>query len=388
MKKIALIGMPNSGKSTFFNSISGASAKVANWPGATVDIQSVKTMINGELSELIDLPGIYSLKASSDDEVVVMNYLDNNQVDEIYYILNSTQIDRQLMLANTLIELGYKLRILCNMADEAHSLSIKIDHKGLERRLGVPVHEISAKYHKGYEFLAQKKTKSVILKKFIPIKDAELKKFISYPKVLNSKITSILDNLMLHPVAGLPFFFILLFLLFQFIYGIAEPIQDKLNLLFDWFGIYTQPKISYHLPETLNSFIFEGIYLGVTTLLSFVPVIIIFFIVMSFVEDSGYLSRSAFIMDKFMEKIGLDGRGFVMILFGFGCNVPALIGSKIMRSKSTRFLTMLVIPFSLCSARLQVFLFFTAIFFDAQLGALVLFSMYLLSFLIIVITAL
>lgn len=388
MKKIALIGMPNSGKSTFFNSISGASAKVANWPGATVDIQSVKTMINGELSELIDLPGIYSLKASSDDEVVVMNYLDNNSVDEIYYILNSTQIDRQLMLANTLIELGYKLRILCNMADEAHSLSIKIDHKGLERRLGVPVHEISAKYHKGYEFLAQKKTKSVILKKFVPIKDAELKKFISYPKVLNSKITSILDNLMLHPVAGLPFFFILLFLLFQFIYGIAEPIQDKLNLLFDWFGIYTQQKISYHLPETLNSFIFDGIYLGVTTILSFVPVIIIFFIVMSFVEDSGYLSRSAFIMDKFMEKIGLDGRGFVMILFGFGCNVPALIGSKIMRSKSTRFLTMLVIPFSLCSARLQVFLFFTAIFFDAQLGALVLFSMYLLSFLIIVITAL
>ena len=126
MKKIALIGMPNSGKSTFFNSISGASARIANWSGVTVDIESVRTLIFGEMVELIDLPGIYSLQSGSDDEVVVHKFLKNNQIDEIFFILNSTQIDRQILLASELLSMGYTLRILCNMNDEAKKSGIQI----------------------------------------------------------------------------------------------------------------------------------------------------------------------------------------------------------------------------------------------------------------------
>ena len=126
MKKIALIGMPNSGKSTFFNSISGASARIANWSGVTVDIESVKTLIFGEIVELIDLPGIYSLHSGSDDEIVVHEFLKNNQIDEIFFILNSTQIDRQIILATELLNMGFNLRILCNMHDEAKKNGIQI----------------------------------------------------------------------------------------------------------------------------------------------------------------------------------------------------------------------------------------------------------------------
>ncbi len=387
MKKIALIGMPNSGKSTFFNSISGASARIANWSGVTVDIESVRTLIFGEMVELIDLPGIYSLQSGSDDEVVVHKFLKNNQIDEIFFILNSTQIDRQILLASELLSMGYTLRILCNMNDEAKKSGIQIQYDKLQKRLQTPIHPISAKFKEGYEFLSKRQEVKKIngnSKKFV---ESEIKNYISFPKTLDSSVTEKLDRFFLHPYFGLPIFFITLFFLFQIIYGVAEPIQDFLGGVFDYFGGLLQSNLALWLPNLLSSFIYDGMYLGITTVLTFVPVIIIFFLIMSFIENSGYLSRAAFLVDRMMEKIGLDGRSFVLILFGFGCNVPALMGTKIMRSKSIRYLSMLIIPFSLCSARLQVFLFFTAIFFEPKIGGLVLFSMYMISFLLIVFTA-
>ncbi|MFY0649944.1 MAG: ferrous iron transport protein B [Methylophilaceae bacterium] len=387
MKKIALIGMPNSGKSTFFNSISGASARIANWSGVTVDIESVRTLIFGEMVELIDLPGIYSLQSGSDDEVVVHKFLKNNQIDEIFFILNSTQIDRQILLASELLSMGYTLRILCNMNDEAKKSGIQIQYDKLQKRLQTPIHPISAKFKEGYEFLSKRQEVKKIngnSKKFV---ESEIKNYISFPKTLDSSVTEKLDRFFLHPYFGLPVFFITLFFLFQIIYGVAEPIQDFLGGVFDYFGGLLQSNLALWLPNLLSSFIYDGMYLGITTVLTFVPVIIIFFLIMSFIENSGYLSRAAFLVDRMMEKMGLDGRSFVLILFGFGCNVPALMGTKIMRSKSIRYLSMLIIPFSLCSARLQVFLFFTAIFFEPKIGGLVLFSMYMISFLLIVFTA-
>jgi len=387
MKKIALIGMPNSGKSTFFNSISGASARIANWSGVTVDIESVRTLIFGEMVELIDLPGIYSLQSGSDDEVVVHKFLKNNQIDEIFFILNSTQIDRQILLASELLSMGYTLRILCNMNDEAKKNGIQIQYDKLQKRLQTPIHPISAKFKEGYEFLSKRQEVKKIngnSKKFV---ESEIKNYISFPKTLDSSVTEKLDRFFLHPYFGLPIFFITLFFLFQIIYGVAEPIQDFLGGVFDYFGGFLQSNLALWLPNLLSSFIYDGMYLGITTVLTFVPVIIIFFLIMSFIENSGYLSRAAFLVDRTMEKMGLDGRSFVLILFGFGCNVPALMGTKIMRSKSIRYLSMLIIPFSLCSARLQVFLFFTAIFFEPKIGGLVLFSMYMISFLLIVFTA-
>lgn len=387
MKKIALIGMPNSGKSTFFNSISGASARIANWSGVTVDIESVRTLIFGEMVELIDLPGIYSLQSGSDDEVVVHKFLKNNQIDEIFFILNSTQIDRQILLASELLSMGYTLRILCNMNDEVKKSGIQIHYDKLQKRLQTPIHPISAKFKEGYEFLSKWQEVKNIKGKSKKFLESEIKNYISFPKTLDSSVTEKLDRFFLHPYFGLPIFFITLFFLFQIIYGVAEPIQDFLGGIFDYFGGLLQSNLDLWLPNLLSSFIYDGMYLGITTVLTFVPVIIIFFLIMSFIENSGYLSRAAFLVDRMMEKMGLDGRSFVLILFGFGCNVPALMGTKIMRSKSIRYLSMLIIPFSLCSARLQVFLFFTAIFFEPKIGGLVLFSMYMISFLLILFTA-
>jgi ferrous iron transport protein B len=387
MKKIALIGMPNSGKSTFFNSISGASARIANWSGVTVDIESVRTFIFGEIVELIDLPGIYSLHSGSDDEVVVHEFLKNNQIDEIFFILNSTQIDRQIVLATELFNMGFNLRILCNMHDDAKKNGIKIHFEKLQNRLQVPIHPISAKFKEGYGFLSKKQKLKKIKEKPKKFSESEIKNYVSFPKKLDTSTTEKLDKFFLHPYLGLPIFFITLFFLFQIIYGVAEPIQDFLGGVFDYFGDLLQSNLNPWLPNLLSSFIYDGIYLGITTVLTFVPVIIIFFLMMSFIENSGYLSRAAFVMDRMMEKMGLDGRSFVMILFGFGCNVPALMGTKIMRSKSIRYLSMLIIPFSLCSARLQVFLFFTAIFFEPRIGGLVLFLMYIISFVLILLTA-
>lgn len=387
MKKIALLGMPNTGKSTFFNAISGASAKVANWAGVTVDIYSVKTIIAGKLTELIDLPGIYDLCGATDDEKIVEDFFKNNRVDEIYYILNSTQIDRQLPFLNDIIKLGYPVKIIANMMDETSKLGIKINFKNLEKITGCQIIPISAKYKKNIEAIHQENINKLKQNKCgFDIKKAL--KQLHYPKIINNQISQKLDKVLLNTHLGIPIFFLLLFLSFQIIYGIAEPIQDFIARSFEIINVNFLAPLLINTPNAIQSFLINGIFLGLSTVVSFVPVIIIFFIVMAFIEDSGYLSRAAFVMDKFMEKIGLDGRGLVMILMGYGCNVPALIGTKIMREKNNRLLTMLAIPFSLCSARLQVFIFITAIFFNSNMAGLILFLMYLLSFIVIIITAL
>ena len=387
MKRVALIGMPNTGKSTLFNKISGSSAKVGNWPGVTVDLLSVKTMFGGELIELIDLPGIYGLSGYSEDEKVVADFIKNNQIDHIFYVANSTQLDRQLELMLELKKFNIPLTLVANMIDEAKAFGIEIDFKVLEQCIQTEIIPISAKYGQGFEKLHQKPKKNLPQKKQIIELDQVVKKTIHYPARLNNQNTKKLDALFLNPAFGLPIFLFIIFGVFQFVFSAGQPIQEWMSNFFSLIQEnYLIPLLS-PLNSMLQSFIIDGVYAGLTTVAAFVPIIILFFFIMTIIEDSGYFSRAAFLMDKIMEKMGLDGRAFVMMLMGFGCNVPALMGTKIMRTKEIRFLTMLVIPFSLCSARLQVFLFLIAAFFSPTQGALVLFSLYLLSFFSIFITA-
>ena len=387
MKRVALIGMPNTGKSTLFNKISGSSAKVGNWPGVTVDLLSVKTMFGGELIELIDLPGIYGLSGYSEDEKVVADFIKNNQINHIFYVANSTQLDRQLELMLELKKFTIPLTLVANMIDEAKAFGIEIDFKVLEQCLQTEIIPISAKYGQGFEKLHQKPKKNLPQKKQIIELDQVVKKTIHYPARLNNQNTKKLDALFLNPAFGLPIFLFIIFGVFQFVFSAGQPIQEWMSNFFSLIQEnYLIPLLS-PLNSMLQSFIIDGVYAGLTTVAAFVPIIILFFFIMTIIEDSGYFSRAAFLMDKIMEKMGLDGRAFVMMLMGFGCNVPALMGTKIMRTKEIRFLTMLVIPFSLCSARLQVFLFLIAAFFSPTHGALVLFSLYLLSFFSIFITA-
>lgn len=404
MKRIALLGMPNTGKSTLFNRISGASARVGNWPGITVDLMSAKILLGGHIAELVDLPGIYDLHGFSDDEQVVRHFIESNEIDLVILVLNTSQIDRQLSLALQVRDLGLPTVLMLNMADEARRNGIAVNRDAMSAQLGVPVALLSAKYGEGFkdalqlaadtlnnsshpapqELRAQLDSDDRIEREMESI----VKAAVRMPVQLTDELTARLDRILLHPWLGLPLFFAALYLLFQFIFSAGKPLQDGMAWLLGNARSGMLEPLLAGSPAWLHGLLLDGIFNGVGTVAAFVPIIILFFLVMTLVEDSGYLSRAAFLMDALMAKMGLDGRGFVMLLMGFGCNVPALMGTRVMRNRASRLLTMLVIPFSLCSARLQVFVFMTAVLFTPQQAPLVLFSLYLMSFAVTFVSAL
>jgi len=404
MKRIALIGMPNAGKSTLFNRMSGASAKVANWPGVTVDLLSAKLLLAGNMTELVDLPGIYDLHGFSDDEQIVRHFLCNNTIDLVIIVANATQIDRQLTLALQLKALNLPAVLLLNMADEAKQLGISIDTQQLGDELGYPTVLLSAKYGQGYRDAYQLIESELQQSQAMPTLSLEqdfavdqevedkldniIRHSVDVPIQTSHSTTEKIDRIMLNRWLGLPLFFTIMYLMFEAVYTLGAPLQDGVAWLLESFRDLILVPLLSGLPTLLNSFLLEGVFDGVATVASFVPIVIVFFLFMAIIEDSGYLSRAAFLMDALMTRLGLDGRSFVMLLMGFGCNVPALMGTRTMRSRGLRLLTMLVIPFSLCSARLQVFVFMTTALFSPSHAPLVLFSLYMMTFVVVILTAL
>jgi ferrous iron transport protein B len=404
MKRIALLGMPNTGKSTLFNRMTGGAARVGNWPGITVELLSGKILLGPDMVEIIDLPGIYDLHGFSDDEQVVRHFLRDNMPDIAVVVLNATQIERQMSLLLQLKQLNMNLVVLLNMADEAKKFGISIDSKKMMQLLGIPIFLLSAKYGTGYPEALQAISKALryptpgmaeqVRSQLEQDEHIEsemarvLKQAVQIPVRLSENLTDKLDRVMLHPWLGLPIFFIIMYLLFQGIFFFGQPMQTGVAELLTWLRASALEPLLGGLPQVAQGLLLDGLYNGVTTVASFVPIIVLFFLFMALVEDSGYLSRAAFLMDALMARLGLDGRGFVMLLMGFGCNVPALMGTRVMRSRAMRLLTMLIIPFSLCSARMQVFIFITAALFSSKAAPLVLFSLYLFSFAAAILTAL
>ena len=404
MKRIALLGMPNTGKSTLFNRMTGGTARVGNWPGITVELLSGKILLGDDMVEIIDLPGIYDLHGFSDDEQVVRHFLHDNVPDLALVILNTTQIERQMSLLLQLKQLNINLVVLLNMADEARKFGITVDAAKMSALLELPIFLLSAKYGSGYPEALQAVSRALRYPtpgmaehlrsqleqdQHIEAEMARvLKHTVQVPAQLSNRLTERLDSVMLHPWLGLPIFFAVMYLLFQGIFILGQPIQAGIAAAFTWLRDAALVPLLGGLPHVIQGFLLDGVYNGVATVAAFVPVIVLFFLFMAVIEDSGYLSRAAFLMDALMARLGLDGRGFVMLLMGFGCNVPALMGTRVMRSRAMRLLTMLVIPFSLCSARLQVFVFIAAAIFSPKAAPLVLFSLYLYSFAAAILTAL
>ncbi|MBF2071989.1 ferrous iron transporter B [Fischerella thermalis] len=406
VKRVAVMGMPNVGKSTLFNRITGAGAFVGNWPGVTVDLLEAEVELDGRKVEFVDLPGIYDLEGYSEDERVVQSFFETYPVDLVLVILNAAQIDRQIRLPLQVKALGMPAVVILNMADEAKHFGITIDEHKLADKLEMPVVLVSAKYGSGYAIAIRKITQELAEAR-VPIAPTELKRQIEahrsiselqireiledtveMPSRLFKTVTERLDVVLLHPVIGLPLFFLSIYLMFEFVWLVGLPLQDVADAITGWLQEVVIAPVTVNLSEFWRGFLVDGIYGGLATVASFIPLVITFFFMMAIVEDSGYFSRAAYIMDSLMYRFGMDGRSFVLLIMGFGCNIPAIMGTRVMRSRALRLLTILIIPFALCSARLTVFVFIIDALFDRTWGPLVLFSLYLFSFLVALLTGL
>ena len=304
MKRIALLGMPNTGKSTFFNRVTGASARVGNWPGITVDLMRAKILLGGHIAELIDLPGIYDLHGFSDDEQVVRHFLTAAKVDLMMIVANSSQIDRQLSLALQLKSLGIPAMLLLNMSDEAKRAGIRINTKKMTEKLGVPVMQISAKY--GDHCTDALKAASALLDKSSQEADpAEIQRqleadiniehemedivqsTVEMPIQLGDALSNRIDKVLLHPWLGLPLFFAAMYSLFQFIFTLGKPLQDSIAWLLALIRSDALEPLLASTPAWVNGLLLDGIYNGLGTVAAFVPIIILFFLVMTMVAERG-----------------------------------------------------------------------------------------------------
>lgn len=396
-KRVALVGMPNTGKSTLFNQLTGSSARIGNWPGLTVELMSARLLVGADMVELVDLPGLHNLHGFSEDERVARHFLETQPVNAIIVVLNAAQLDRQLAFALQMRALKVPILLVLNMADEAKKRGIQIEIDKLEARLELPVCLLSAKYGRGVPEVrnalagvlsqhpeSHQAPEYLLAEDYSIEKDVDnlLTQAVHVPPELSPSHTDRIDQLLLHPWLGLPLFFLLMLGMFQLVYGLGTPLQEGLAWLLGSVKVTAIEPLTADLIGWQKSLILDGLFDGIGTVLSFLPLIVVFFLAMAVVEDSGYLARAAFLMDALMARMGLDGRAFVMQLMGFGCNVPAIMGTRVIRSRPQRLLAMLAIPFSLCSARLQVFLFFIGAVFTASSAPLVLFSLYLMSFVI------
>jgi ferrous iron transport protein B len=408
---VALVGMPNSGKSTLYNRLTGGHALIANWPGLTVELLrgAMPADRRGQRYTLVDLPGIHDLSGSSEDEAVVQRFLRHTPPALLLVVVNASQISNQLRFVLQMREQGIPMVVALNMSDESRTLGIAIDHQRLSAELGLPVLPISAKRNQGIheliDALHQLGERLPAVARPQPADrpqvcaedlDAQAEALaaaaVTLPERLINRGTRRADRLLMHPVLGLVAFLGIVLAMFQVLYAVGTPLQDLLGHLIDWTQTAMLEPLLAALgtPEFVRGFLIDGVWLGVGTVATFLPIIFLFYVILAVVEDSGYLPRAAFLMDGFMRWLGLDGRAFVLQVMGFGCNVPSIMGTRVIRDRGMRLLAMLCIPFALCQARLTVFIFMAAVFFPRPWWApgLVVFSFYVLSFLAAVITGL
>lgn len=395
--------MPNAGKSTLFNRLTGGHAPIANWPGLTVELLrgNLPAGPDGRPFQLIDLPGVHDLGGHSEDEAVVERFLAATPPDLLVLVVNATQVAAQLALVLQLRATGLPLLVALNMSDEARRFGVRIDHEGLAADLGVPVLPVSARRGEGLAALMAAIQRLPAPQSPLDLQEDSqreawrldlVQRWVVQPQRPLRQRSRRLDALLLHPLVGPVLFLAIVLAMFQLIYALGAPLQELCAALFDGLRdrLLVPALTALNTPAPLRGFVVDGLWLGVGTVMSFLPIIFLFYLVLAIVEDSGYLPRAAFLMDGFMHWLGLDGRAFVLQMMGFGCNVPAIMGTRVIRDRGMRLLAMLVIPFALCQARLTVFVFLAAVFFPKPWWApgLVVFAFYLLSFAASILTGL
>lgn len=390
MKNVALLGNPNVGKTTLFNSLTGSNQRVGNWAGVTVD----KKEGFFDDFKIVDLPGIYAMDTFSNEEKISKEFLENGQVDLILNIIDASNIDRNLYLTMQLKQFKKPIILAVNMIDVAEKKGINIDYKKLEKLLNVTVIPIQASKEQGIDDV-KKALKDANLNKidntdynFLNEKEAYtyIENLLSECTKRNNKtiktVKEKLDNIMLNSWLAYPIFFIIMALTFQITFSwIGQPLSDLLDSLLNDSLLPIIENLLQGSSPWFQSLIIDGIIGGVGGILVLLPIILSLFTCITILEDSGYMARVAFIMDKIMRKMGLSGKAFIPMIVGFGCSVPAIMTARTLESEKDRKLTALLIPLMSCNARLPVYSIFAAVFFPNSIG-LVVASLYFLGILL------
>ena len=470
----ALAGNQNCGKTTLFNQLTGSNQHVGNFPGVTVD-QKVGQMKSQPDCSVVDLPGIYSLRPYTNEEIVTRDFLLNGKPDGIINIVDATNIERNLYLTLQLMEMRIPMVLALNMMDEVRNNGGTINVEKMSEALGIPVVPISAAKNEGIEELVQaavrvakeKRTAKVIdFCKQGPVhrcihsvchqiedhaEKAGLSVRFSCSKLIenDTRIVDMLqlsqnelelvehsiiemeaeagmdrnaalagmrydfiesvcadtvikceeskehirsvkiDSILTHKYFAIPIFILVMFLVFFLTFNVfGAVLSDLLSMLIDDItALVDKGLTAYGINPVVHSLVIDGIFAGVGSVLSFLPIIVVLFFFLSILEDTGYMARIAFVMDKLLRKIGLSGRSIVPLLVGFGCTVPAVMASRTLSSERDRRMTIMLTPFMSCSAKIPIYAVFAAAFFQ-KYAALVMIGMYLTGIIIGIIVAL
>ncbi|MEQ1947131.1 MAG: ferrous iron transport protein B [Bryobacteraceae bacterium] len=410
---VAIVGPPNAGKSTLFNRLTGLRQKVANFPGVTVEHRMGRVKLDlGREVFLVDLPGVYSLQPRTEDERVTHDVLTGEmkglrKPDAVMLILDSTNLGRHLSLAPPILSLGLPTLIILNMADDLGRRGGEVNPEELSTQLSAPVALISASHGTGIEKVVEFLSEAVFHEKPKPplvqlpiiydvpkVRDwaADIGRRTNYRPPAPPLWTRRLDGVFLHPVLGPLIFFLVVLGVFQTIFAGARPLMDGLQAMIEGSGKWMQAA----LPDNqLRSLLIDGIWSGVGSVVVFLPQILLLFLFIGVLEDSGYLARAALIADRTMARIGLQGKSFIPLLSAYACAVPAIMATRTIENKRDRIATILIAPFMTCSARLPVYTLVIAAFMPDKsllgpfLGtrAAALLGLYVLGFLAAVITA-
>ena len=472
--RVGLVGNPNAGKTSLFNTLCGRSEHVGNYSGVTVDAKRGTLRYKGYTLEITDLPGTYALSAYSPEEVYVRRHIIEDCPDVIVNTIVASNLERNLYLTTELIDMSPKMVIAMNMYDELEASGAKFGHEALSGMIGVPmipvvaptgrgieqlldaivaVHENSDKrvrhIHIGYgavieeslealnsdmrqhreELIAHFPPRYFALKMIEGDKEIEsllessahkerwqkmalearkeieealgedietaisnqkygfisgaLKETYTAAKNMRNTLSDKLDAIVTHRVWGFPIFFTIMLLMFVSTFELGAYPQEWIELGVDW--LYNTMRNTMEA-GALRDMLTDGVISGVGSVLVFLPNIMILYLFISFLEDSGYLARAAFIMDKVMHRMGVHGKSFIPMVMGFGCNVPAIMACRTIECRTSRLITIMVVPFMSCSARLPIYMMIISTLFNKYAG-IVLFTLYLLGILTAVITA-
>lgn len=388
MINVALLGNPNVGKTTLYNALTGSNQYVGNWPGVTVDKK--EGFLDKDV-KIIDLPGIYAMDTFSNEERVSKEFLENGNVDLILNIVDGSNLARNLYLTTQLKQFNKPIILALNMIDICEARGIEIDYEKLSKELNVEVIPIIAGKNIGLDKIIERiKRENFNLpqdssrynfsneKEAYDFIEEVLSKSIKQQSVKKESTTEKLDKWVLHPFFAYPIFILLMALMFELTFSwVGQPISDLLDSFLNDTFIPGVDNMLINTSPWFKSLIVDGIISGVFGILVLLPIILVLFICITILEDSGYMARVAFMMDKLMRKMGLSGKAFIPMIIGFGCTVPAIMTARTLESEKDRKLTALLVPFMSCNARLPVYTVFAAVFFETHRG-LVVSSLYLL----------